>query len=83
MTDWQSMATAPKDGTRIWLRVRHFNWRYAGEHDREKWEQDVSAMWIEHNGGGWTWNGIMGEPIAWLPLPPDETAICTKCGKEP
>jgi hypothetical protein len=29
------------------------------------WEQACNARWIDFNGGGWTWNGIAGTPIAW------------------
>ena len=60
--EWQSMETAPKDGRQIQLRIRHYNWRYEQE---DRWQEDVIGEWINHNGGGWMWKGIMGEPVAW------------------
>ena len=66
--DWQPMASAPKDGREVELLVRHVNWRWAvSKADRERWEQTVSAHWIDHNGGGWTWHGMMGRPVYWRP----------------
>ena len=65
---WQLMRSAPHDGSDLWLRVRHANWELAGAHDREKWEQDVHARWIDHNGGGWTWKGLYGSPVGWKPF---------------
>ena len=62
---WRDMAIAPKDGTQVELLVRHLNWEYAGAHDRDKWEEIVRAHWIDFNGGGWTWTGLMGSPICW------------------
>jgi len=69
MSIWYPMEIPPpKDGRDVWLRVRHFNYEFAGAHDRERWEQEVVAHWIDHNGGGWTWNGMMGTPVAWQPV---------------
>ncbi len=67
MMDWQPMETAPKDGRKVMLRIRHYNWRY--EHE-DRWQEDVIAEWIAgfgkgENRSGWTWHGIMGEPVAW------------------
>lgn len=62
LNDWAPMDTAPRDGRKVLLRIRHYNWRY--EHG-VCWQQDVVAEWIDRNGGGWTWHGIMGEPIGW------------------
>ena len=62
------METAPHDGSRVWLLIHHPNWEIAGAHDRERWEETVTGTWIDHNGGGFTWNGIYGHPQGWKPL---------------
>jgi 2',3'-cyclic-nucleotide 2'-phosphodiesterase (5'-nucleotidase family) len=64
--DWQPMATAPKDGRTIHLRILHANYHHARtDEDRARWEQHVEAHWIDHNGGGWTYHGMMGQPVGW------------------
>jgi hypothetical protein len=67
MTGWQPMTTAPKDGAQVLLLLRHTNWIYARGADRQMWQEAVKAKWLDFNNGGWTWNGIVGEPIAWQP----------------
>jgi hypothetical protein len=64
---WQGMHSAPKDGTHIELLIRHFDWLYAAPADRHRWQAPCRAHWINFNGGGWTWVGIMGDAIAWRP----------------
>jgi hypothetical protein len=60
------MDSAPKDGTAVRLLIRHENYRYAHtDEDHDRWEQEVEAHWIEHNGGGWVYHGMMGQPIQW------------------
>lgn len=66
---WRSMDSAPKDGTSILAYCVHPNARLAGE-DVAEWTEIVVTRWIDFNGGGWTWNGICGEHVAWQPLPP-------------
>lgn len=66
---WLPMPSAPKDGTEITLLMRHATWHYAKPEERAKWQQECPAQWIDHNGGGWTWSGIMGTPIAWRATP--------------
>lgn len=61
------MDTAPHDGTVIRIMFEHPNYRLAWDDDQYQWEELCDAHWIEHNGGGWTWHGIMGKPIGWLP----------------
>jgi hypothetical protein len=64
--EWRAMDSAPKDGTKIQLIIRHENYRYARtDEDRDRWEQEVEAHWIGHNGGGWTYHGMMGQPTQW------------------
>lgn len=63
---WNAMATAPRDGTEIILLLHHTYRRYARTSAEQKmWEQEVPAKWIDFNGGGWTWRGMAGTPIAW------------------
>ena len=65
----QAIDTAPRDGTEILLLVRHANYALASAQDREQWQAWETGKWIDHNGGGWTWHGIAGSPVAWIPLP--------------
>jgi hypothetical protein len=62
------METVPKDGRDVCLLVRHPNYEYAGARDRERWEEQVTAHWIDHNGGGFTWSGLFGYAIGWKPV---------------
>jgi hypothetical protein len=64
---WQGMHTAPKDGTRVDLLIRHLNWLYASPEQKAMWQGPCRAHWIEFNGGGWCWAGLTGDPIAWRP----------------
>ncbi|NGO50491.1 hypothetical protein [Allomesorhizobium camelthorni] len=66
---WQTMDTAPKDGTRILLWMVHDNAKYSKHPVEEGWEAAVIAEWIDHNGGGWTWHGLFGRPTHWRHLP--------------
>jgi hypothetical protein len=61
--EWFPIDSAPKDGTEIQLLIRH-EW-YEIAFDKAQWQQEVKARWIEHNGGGWTWDGMLGQPIQW------------------
>ena len=65
---WLPIESAPRDGTEIRLLIRHQNWVLAHAHDnQDDWQQEVIGKWIEHNGGGWTWNGMAGEPVYFKP----------------
>ena len=67
--EWQSMDTAPHDGTEVYLRILHPNYHRARtDEDRARWQEWVKARWIDHNGGGWTWSGIFGGPVGWKPI---------------
>ena len=68
MTTLRDMSTAPRDGTEINVLVRHQNWDFEKPGNRDQWEQMVVAKWIDHNGGGWTWNGLCGALIGWRPI---------------
>jgi hypothetical protein len=58
------MEQAPKDGTEIRLLIRHPNWVLAHAHGNQNdWEQEATGKWIDHNGGGWAWYGMAGEPV--------------------
>lgn len=67
---WQSMETAPKDGTKIVAWSVHANARYSDDPVGEGWAAPVLAHWIDHNAGGWTWNGLAGQFTCWVPAPP-------------
>lgn len=66
---WQPIETAPKDGARILLWIEHPNLKYAKGEDRKDWQGYCTGYWTNHNGGGWTWNGMSGTPTGWAPLP--------------
>ena len=66
----RDISSAPRDGTKICMRVEHMNFAFASEADKPNWEQWVEAQWIDFNGGGWTWYGLCGKPTHWTPLPP-------------
>lgn len=69
-TRGRPMDEAPKDGTEILIHFRHQNWQYAKTaEEKARWEENCIAKWIDHNGGGWTWHGIAGQPVEWWPLP--------------
>lgn len=64
---WQDISTAPKDGTPILAWCVHPHARWAGD-DRD-WAAPVVTSWTTHNGGGWTWHGMIGTFTHWMPLP--------------
>lgn len=69
------ISSAPKDGTELALLIRHPNYGVAPQEERDQWEEWCAARWIEHNGGGWTWRGISGSPVAWKPVEQMERSI--------
>lgn len=66
---WQSMDTAPKDGTRILIWFVHPNARFSKDPVAEGWAAAHEAYWTDHNRGGWTWHGLCGAPTLWQHLP--------------
>lgn len=64
------ISSAPRDGTKIRMRVEHINYAISSDSEKHRWEEWVEAHWIDHNGGGWTWYGLCGTPTHWTPLPP-------------
>lgn len=64
---WATMDSAPKDGTDVLLWCVHANAKMA--RDKSLWVGPVVGRWIEHNGGGFSWDGHMGELTHWMPLP--------------
>lgn len=69
---WQSIDTAPKDGTRILIWLVHPSARFSKDPVAEGWAAAHEAYWSDHNRGGWTWHGLCGAPTLWqhLPAPP-------------
>lgn len=70
---WRPMLTAPLDGTEVELMLRHFDYftalKVSGREAADgQYQGNVIGKWIDHNGGGWTWNGHAGSPIAWRPF---------------
>ena len=80
---WQPIETAPKDGTFILAWVEHPHRRF-NSHRPDDYNGVVSAKWIDHNGGGWTWHGISGTVTRWQPLPepPTRAALQSIEGEE-
>jgi hypothetical protein len=70
--DHHPMDSAPRNGTKIMLLIQHGNYWLADDAERDNWQQWCVGKWIDHNGGGFTWHGISGTPVAWLPLPNGE-----------
>lgn len=64
---WQPIESAPMDGTPILAWCVHPHARWAT--DNKDWSAAVVTQWIDHNGGGWTWNGMAGTFTHWMPLP--------------
>lgn len=65
---WNDIATAPKDGTEIELRVVHINAAYENDVARATevgWIGTCRGHWTDFNGGGWTWNGLCGQVCQW------------------
>jgi hypothetical protein len=71
-SSWMPIETAPKDGSYILIRIHHRNRQYCEEWERTAWESNAKARWTEHNGGGWVWTGMSGEPVLWKSLPNDQ-----------
>ena len=69
---WQPIETAPKDGTAIVAWCVH---PYASSMtEPDDYVGPVIARWIDHNGGGWTWHGHLGNFTHWMPLPEPPTS---------
>jgi hypothetical protein len=68
--EWQPIETAPTDGTRVLLWCVHPNAEFSPDPVAEGWAAAVVGEWIDHNGGGWTWHGLLGRMTHWRPLPP-------------
>ncbi|MBS0258325.1 MAG: hypothetical protein JSR13_11505 [Proteobacteria bacterium] len=66
---WQTMDTAPKDGTRILIWFVHPNARFSADPVAEGWAAAHEAYWTDHNSGGWTWHGLCGAASLWQHLP--------------
>lgn len=66
--EWQPMRSAPKDGTEIETLCVHPTAHYSSDALGEGWAAVVRSKWIDHNGGGWTWNGLCGIHMAWRPV---------------
>lgn len=76
LVEWRPIVdvTPYKDGRSLLLRMRHFNYQLAkSAEEKSHWEEIVVAKWIDHNGGGWTWHGICGQPIDFCLITPPES----------
>lgn len=53
-------------GRQVLLLIHHANRKYTSTYaEQECWTDEVLAHWIDHNGGGWTYHGMCGEPQCW------------------
>jgi len=64
---WQTMKSAPRDGSPVWLWIVHPLARYERDPIEAGYEAAVEAHWIDHNGGGFTWYGLAGVETKWMP----------------
>ena len=65
---WRAMKDAPRDGTEIETLCVHRNAMYSADAWGDGWATVARVKWIDHNGGGWTWEGLCGVHIAWRPV---------------
>lgn len=73
---WRPREECPeewKDGRPVLIEFVHDNAKYSSDPIGEGWIAVHEAHWIDHNGGGWTWNGLCGvaRRIRPLPTPPE------------
>lgn len=56
----------------VLIYVVHDNAQYEKDvkRRREEWEAWCVGRWIDHNKGGWMWNGLCGRVTHVAPLPP-------------
>jgi hypothetical protein len=56
----------------VLIYVVHDNAKYEKDlaRRREEWEAWCVGRWIDHNKGGWMWNGLCGRVTHVAPLPP-------------
>lgn len=73
--EWHPMAEAPKDGREVEALVIHVNATLSADAWGDGWVSVVRAKWIDHNGGGWTWNGLCGVLAAWRKADRGEAAL--------
>jgi len=66
---WRPMEEAPRDGRTLLAWTVHANAQFSKDPAAEGWACVSVIKWIDHNGGGWTWNGLAGEHVGWLPAP--------------
>lgn len=69
--DWKAMVYAPRDGTAVEMLIEHRTWWTAHKCSPDEvkiWRAVCEAKWIDHNGGGWTWEGMAGTPTGWRTL---------------
>jgi len=62
MSEWQPIASAPKDGTGILL-YRRYEGKYLHLVDVGQWRKE------EEGGPRWAWTYSTWEPTHWMPLP--------------
>lgn len=71
---WQSIESAPKDGTRILVYLRPLP-QHAEMHVDAQHSWCDKAHWTNYNGGGWV-HYQLGIPTHWMPLPtPPESKV--------
>jgi hypothetical protein len=71
MSEWQPIATAPKDGTPIDLWISGSNRRFADcRFHRGMWQH----WWMDCFGSGMDWQSLDShKPTHWMPLPTPPT----------
>lgn len=62
---WADLATAPQDGTLVWLLIEHTNIQRAPIAERDQWLSISRGRWIDRRRCSWQWAGPDGKPVGW------------------
>ena len=70
--NWIAPHYRPPTDLDVELDVVHQNYSHAKtDEERAIWRGVFPGKWIDHNGGGYTWEGLAGTVCGWRHLPPN------------